>query len=115
MTQSSKSMSIFGGFTSRAEARAYADTLPEEVMMISVLNGPTGMPLTPLACCLRLSVTCAAAAPAVAPPAPAMAPSKGCTALVAASGEPSNRSSTYLHSQFKEGQEVSISTGTGRD
>ena len=49
MTQSSKSMSIFGGFTSRAEARAYADTLPEEVMMISVLNGPTGMPLTPLA------------------------------------------------------------------
>jgi hypothetical protein len=42
-------MAIFGGFTNRAEARAYADTLPEEVVLISVQNGPLGMPLTPLA------------------------------------------------------------------
>lgn len=49
MSASSKSMAVFGGFTSRFEANSYADTLPEEVVMISVLNGPTGMPLNPLA------------------------------------------------------------------
>lgn len=49
MNKPSKSMSIFGGFASRFEANSYADTLPEEVMMIGVLNGPTGMPLNPLA------------------------------------------------------------------
>ena len=44
-------MGVFGGYVSRAEAAAYADTLGEDandIVLVSVLNGPTGMPLTPL-------------------------------------------------------------------
>jgi hypothetical protein len=48
---SKKSMGIFGGYVSRAEAASYANNLGEDandIVLVSVLNGPTGMPLTPL-------------------------------------------------------------------
>jgi len=47
MTQ--KTLAVFGGFTNHAEVQVYASRLPEETVIIKVLNGPTGMPVTPLA------------------------------------------------------------------
>ena len=44
-----KTLAVFGGYTSHAEAQAYAARLPEQTVLIKVLSGPTGMPVTPMA------------------------------------------------------------------
>ena len=41
-------MAVFGGFAHRSEAVQYQRSLGEDTVLVSVLNGPTGFPVTPL-------------------------------------------------------------------
>lgn len=43
-----KELTLLGGFAHRADAVAYQRTLEETTVLVSVLNGPNGFPLTPL-------------------------------------------------------------------
>ena len=43
-----KEMAVFGGFAHRSEAVQYQRSLGEDTVLVSVLNGPTGFPVTPL-------------------------------------------------------------------
>jgi hypothetical protein len=44
-----KTLTVLGGYTNRAEATTYAGSLGQEYVLIKVLTGPTGLPITPLA------------------------------------------------------------------
>ncbi len=43
-----KELMLLGGFVHKADAVAYQRTLEEDTVLISVLAGPVGFPLTPL-------------------------------------------------------------------
>jgi hypothetical protein len=50
-----KELTILGGFAHRADAVAYQRTLEETTVLVSVLNGPNGFPLTPV-CYVPISI-----------------------------------------------------------
>lgn len=43
-----KEMAVFGGFAHRSEAVEYQQKISEETVLVRVLNGPNGFPVTPL-------------------------------------------------------------------
>ena len=43
-----KELMLLGGFVHKADAMAYQKTIEEDTVLISVLSGPMGFPLTPL-------------------------------------------------------------------
>lgn len=43
-----KEMAVFGGFAHRSEAIEHQRNIEGDTILVSVLNGPTGFPVTPL-------------------------------------------------------------------
>jgi len=43
-----QTVEVFGGYLNSGEAYDYANQFVEETILVKVLNGPTGLPVTPL-------------------------------------------------------------------